>query len=184
MVQPHHDPTDAELVQRVVHGCSTSLHALYDRHAGLLLALGVRMLRDPARAEDVLHDLFVDLWRDAGAFDPTRGSVRGWLAVRMRSRCLDRYRTRVRRERLLDQHDAPSPSAERDATDVLAGQQVHHAVRSLPDDQRRVVELLYFEGLSSREAADTLGCPVGTVKSRVRLGIAALRRHLAVEETS
>ena len=151
-------------------GDPAGLSRLYDSYAPRLLALGVHVLRDQGEAEDVLHDVFMEAWKRAGSFDAERAAVRTWLVVRMRSRCLDRLRARNVR--------ADAPEARLPAP---VGR-IRDAVATLPDAQRRVMELLYFEGLSSREAAERIGCPVGSVKSRVRLAMTSLRRDLLTEE--
>lgn len=160
-------------------GDQGALASLYDRHSDRLFAVGVALLRDAARAEDVLHDVLLEAWRAAASFDPGRGSVRTWLLIRMRSRCRDRLRRQNRRkERSLD--DAPE-------TGVLHVAGVDHerlldALSSLPPDQRDAVQACYLQGLTRAEASERLGCPVGTVKTRIRLAMATLRGLLAVEE--
>ena len=164
---------DAELVRRMAAGDQTALAGLYERHAGLLLGLALKIVRKRQEAEDLLHDVFLEAFRAAKDFDPRRGKARTWLAVRMRSRALDMMKSaRVSRnagdgglEIVVDERERPSPD--------------HGAVRSamaeLGDDQRRVLELAYFEGLSCSEIAERIAIPVGTVKSRIAAGLGNLR---------
>lgn len=165
-------------------GDPAGLSRLYDSYAPRLLALGVHVLRDQGEAEDVLHDVFMEAWKRAGSFDAERAAVRTWLVVRMRSRCLDRLRARnVRADAPEARLPAPVSVAPPERMEAAADVgRIRDAVATLPDAQRRVMELLYFEGLSSREAAERIGCPVGSVKSRVRLAMTSLRRDLLTEE--
>jgi RNA polymerase sigma-70 factor (ECF subfamily) len=163
------DAADAALLARVVAGDQQALAAVYDRHSGLLLGLGVRLLSNRAEAEDVLHDVFVEAWKRAADFDPARGSVRTWLAMRMRSRCLDRQKSpRVSRSVEYDTSEAARTAApEQDPLLRLQRVRVREALAALSDDQRTVVELAYFHGLSTNEIAARTGVAQGTVKSRL-----------------
>lgn len=163
------DAADAALLARVAAGDQQALAAVYDRHSGLLLGLGVRLLQNRAEAEDVLHDVFVEAWKRAADFDPERGSVRTWLAMRMRSRCLDRQKSpRVSRSVEYDTSEAARTAApEQDPLLRLQRVRVREALAALSDDQRTVVELAYFHGLSTNEIAARTGVAQGTVKSRL-----------------
>lgn len=173
--------SDETLVYAIARGDRAALASLYDRQAALLLALGTRILRDAREAEDVLHDVFVEVWKHAGDFDPARASARTWLCLRMRSRCLDRVRVSVRRrthpleEAALD----PLPETQSAGPDAL---RVRAALGELPELQRQVLLLGYFQGLSSQEIADTLNIPLGTVKSRVAAALTHLRSVLGEKE--
>lgn len=173
---------DALLWEAMADGDRTSLARLYDRHAPALLALGVRMLGTPAEAEDLVHDVLLDAWQRPEAFDPARGSVRTFLAMRTRSRALDRLRSTARTR--LHVRDAGAPAAEPFAPDdpamVPDQRRVQAALAALPEPQRVVLALAYFEGLSAAEIALHLTIPVGTVKSRTAAGFARLRLHLGV----
>src|SRR6188474_1559538 len=137
---------DAALVAAMAKGDRSALAALYDRHSGILLGLAMRIVRDRREAEDLLHDVFLEAWRSAKDFDPKRGRVRTWLAIRMRSRALDLQKSaRVSRnagdaglDLLVDEGETTSPDHGR----------VRSALAELGPDQRRVLELAYFEGLS------------------------------------
>ncbi len=167
---------DVLLVRAMADGDRGALARLYDRHANTLMALGVRVLGDREAAQDLLHDVFLEAWRRAGTYDESRGSVKAWLAMRMRSRALDRIRKRKRtrtvsleRESTLPERKASTPSPD-SAPDR---QRVRRCLAELPENQRAVLQLAYFAGLSSTEIAARLELPIGTVKSRTA---AALRR--------
>ncbi len=170
------DAEDAALVAAMAAGDRGALAALYERHASLLLGLALKIVRERREAEDLLHDVFLEAWRSAKDFDPKRGRVRTWLAIRMRSRALDHQKSaRVSRnagdaglEVVVDDRETQSPDHGR----------VRAALGSLGDEQRRVLELAYFEGLSCSEIADRIKIPIGTVKSRVASGLARLRDAL------
>ncbi|HEY4059557.1 MAG TPA: sigma-70 family RNA polymerase sigma factor [Kofleriaceae bacterium] len=173
---------DAALVARMAAGDQKALSELYDRHSGILLGLAIRIVRERRDAEDLLHDVFLEAWRSAKDFDPKRGRVRTWLAIRMRSRALDLKKSaRVSRnagdaglETMVDDKPASSPD--------------HNAVRAallaLGPEQRKVLELAYFEGLSCSEIAERVAIPVGTVKSRIAAGLDRLRSQMKPTEVS
>jgi RNA polymerase sigma-70 factor (ECF subfamily) len=168
---------DAELVAAMARGDRGALASLYDRHSGILLGLAMRIVRERREAEDLLHDVFLEAWRSAKDFDPKRGRVRTWLAIRMRSRALDLQKSaRVSRnagdaglDLLVDDSEHASPDHAR----------VRAALADLGTDQRRVLELAYFEGLSCTEIAARVSIPVGTVKSRIAAGLDRLRSGLS-----
>ena len=174
------DADDAVLVEAMAKGDRDALAALYARHASLLLGLAVRIVRERREAEDLLHDVFLEVWRAAKDFDPKRGRVRTWLAIRMRSRCLDHQKSaRVSRnagdaglEVVVDDREKSNPDHGR----------VRTAVGTLGDEQRQVVELAYFDGLSCSEIATKIAKPIGTVKSRLAAGLRRLREGLAKPE--
>jgi RNA polymerase sigma-70 factor (ECF subfamily) len=167
------DAEDARLVAAMAEGDRNALAALYERHSGVLLGLALRIVRERREAEDLLHDVLLEAWRAAKDFDPKRGRVRTWLAIRMRSRALDLQKSaRVSRnagdaglEAILDEREGKSPDHAR----------VRSALGRLSDDQRKVVELAYFDGLSCSEIAAQIAIPVGTVKSRLAAGLRQLR---------
>lgn len=171
------DRADAALLARMAAGQQPALAELYDRYSGLLLGLGIRIV-GRAEAEDVLHDVFVEVWKRAADFDATRGSARGWLAMRMRSRCLDRKKSpRLSRSVSFDDSDQARRAApEQDPLLRMQRQRVRAALENLSADQRAVVDLAYFAGLSTLEIGARLGVPQGTVKSR----LFAAREKLAV----
>jgi RNA polymerase sigma-70 factor (ECF subfamily) len=170
---------DVQLVAAAARGDREALAELYDRHAGPMLALGVRILGDRGEAEEMLHDVFLEAWKRAGDYDPSRGSVRAWLMLRMRSRTLDRVRSAARSRTVATDVERTEPAKVGDLADA---QRVHGALAELPEEQRRVVELGYFGGLSCSEMAESLGIPIGTVKSRLHAALKKLRAAFRVDE--
>lgn len=171
----HSQATDSQLIEAVAAGDRSALSDLYDRYAGLMLAVGLKMLNDRREAEDVLHDVFLEVWRSARSFDADRGSARTWILMRMRSRCLDRRRRTRRAYELTDDSEPQTPE---DPSAAVDRARVRAALGTLNEAQRQVIELGYFGGLSSTEIAEQTGTPVGTVKSRVAAALSKLRAGL------
>jgi len=174
---PVPQPTDAELLRAVAGGDRAAFGELYDRLAPSALSLGYRMLRSRREAEDLVHDVFLECWRDASLYDPRRGSVRTWLLVRTRSRSLDRMRA-ARRTAAMPLDGALLERLVPRANDSAAdgdGGLVRHLLRQLSAEQRAVIELGYFAGYSAAEIAVALAVPVGTVKSRMTRALDRLR---------
>jgi RNA polymerase sigma-70 factor (ECF subfamily) len=172
--------TDVGLITAIARGDRTALGALYDLHAPTIMGLAKRMLRDRAAAEDLVHDVFLEVWQHAAEFDAARGSVRAWIVVRARSRALDRLGRTARDARAadrvgLDLGDAPTTPGAQSAVD---GARVLGLVAGLSAELRAVLDLAYFEGLSASEAAERLSIPAGTVKSRLARALEHLRRAL------
>ncbi|HZJ53943.1 MAG TPA: sigma-70 family RNA polymerase sigma factor [Myxococcaceae bacterium] len=178
MTRPAEDRTVLDAVRR---GDQRSLEELYRRHSPRLYGLLLRMLRETADAEEILQETFVDAWRRAGEYAASRGSVEAWLITIARSRAIDRIRNRGARLRLVKQSeqlasaDAPQP----EPPDVHAQTRLRKALGTLPPEQRRALELAYWEGLSQSEISRETGDPLGTVKTRVRLGLQRLAELLA-----
>jgi RNA polymerase sigma-70 factor (ECF subfamily) len=162
----------------MARGDRQALAALYDRRAPTLLAIGMRLLRDRAEAEDVLHDVFLEAWRSAGDYDPRRGSVRCWLYVRMRSRCRDRLKSAAysRSRPIEGEVDAVLEPLREPGGD---GGKLPAALAALSADHRAVLVLAYVAGLSTSEIAARLGIPTGTVKSRTAAAVSRLRERFA-----
>lgn len=176
--------TDGALVAQVSAGDRAALAALYDRYAGALFAAARRFLPEPRDAEDLLHDLFLEVWKKAGTYDPARASVRTWLLIRLRSRAMDRrksaHATRlVSLEAQPPRHQVEAQSS--GPTQEADQESLRRALEALPQAQRDVLEMSYFQGLSSSEIAASLSIPVGTVKSRAAAGMRQLRRALCEE---
>ncbi len=167
---------DAALVAALSCGDRDALAELYDRLAPVLLAVGMRILGERRDSEDVVHEVFVEAWKHASAYDAQRGTVRAWFVTRMRSRALDRVKS-VGRSRSVPLDDAPVIVA-RAVDDSGDTERLRVAMLALPDEQRLVLELGYFEGLSSSEIAERQGIAVGTVKSRVAAAMGKLRAAL------
>jgi RNA polymerase sigma-70 factor (ECF subfamily) len=170
-------PSDAELLREVAGGDRAAFGELYDRLAPSALSLGYRMLRSRREAEDLVHDVFLECWRDAALYDARRGSVRTWVLVRTRSRSLDRIRSARRTattpldgallDRLVPRASDLAPDGERSL--------IRQLLLQLSAEQRAVVELGYFAGYSAAEIAVALAVPVGTVKSRMTRALDRLR---------
>lgn len=173
---------DAALVQAMARADSAALALLYDRYSGAMLALAQRIVGRGAEAEDVIHDVFLEAWRHAADYDVTRGSVKSWLLLRTRSRSLDVQKSaRVSKQASLPD-DAWLAELSDPGRDPAAGgdqTRVRQVLVALPTEQREVLLLGYFEGLSSSEIAERVGVPLGTVKSRVAAALSALRAALS-----
>ncbi|MGB5810710.1 MAG: sigma-70 family RNA polymerase sigma factor [Polyangiales bacterium] len=158
------------------------LDVFYQRYSSTVLALLSKMLGSRAEAEEIMQEVFVELWRRAPQYDPSRGSVIAWVITVARSRALDSLRARTRRyeDRHLQFSERHGLGTDGGRPDVLASatrwhQALRQAFKQLNEDQRAVLELSYFVGMSHSQIADVLGLPVGTVKSRILLGMRSLR---------
>lgn len=171
---------DPELLARIARCDGAALGAFYDRHGGLALAVAARVLGDRAEAEDVVQEVFVRVWSEAARFDPARGTALSWLLSSTRNAAIDRLRRRGARERAVEraagERDLVTPPPGVSTEDV--DERVRAAVRALPEDQRRTIELAYFDGLTQTQLAARLEQPLGTIKSRIRLGMQKLRAAL------
>jgi RNA polymerase sigma-70 factor (ECF subfamily) len=176
------DARDAELLHAVARGDEAALAALYDRYSAILYGLLVRILHDRPEAEDVLQEVFLQIWQRASSFDEGRGRPFTWLVTLARSRAIDRLRAVGSRERAALASAAetvePVADAERDAERSERGEVVRGALAEIPEEQRRALLLAYFEGLSQTEIAARLNQPLGTVKTRMRSGLMRLRELL------
>ena len=173
---------DIELVRAMARGDRDAFAQLYDRFSPLLMAVSMRVLGDRREAEDLIHDVFLEAWRQIADYDPARGTVRAWLLVRARSRALDRRKSAaVSRTIAVDPERFLEAAADEpeDAATAPDRTTVRRLLTELGDEQRAVLELGYFEGLSSAEIAERLGLPIGTVKSRVAAALAKLRAGLS-----
>ena len=174
--------SDETLVRAVATGDTQALAALYDRHAPLMLGLARRIVVGKPEAEDIVHDVFVEAWRRAADYDPNRGSVKAWLLLRTRSRALD-FRKSAGVARTVPTGDADwlallvDPRA--DESEAPDRARLRQLLCALSAEQREVLLLGYFDGLSSSEIAARAGIPIGTVKSRVAAALSALRLALA-----
>lgn len=189
MTDPSTTPRDADLVLRMARGDEAALGALYDRFGGVLYAVAFRVLGEKADAEEVVFEAFAQAWREAGRFDPARGSAAAWLTMMARSRALDLVRSQSRRARITDTaaredsstapgmsggFTAPGSALEEDER----RRAVRQALDGLAPPQRQAIELAYYEGLSQSEIAARLQEPLGTIKTRMRLGMQKLRDAL------
>ena len=180
---------DQICLDRLRAGDSAALEELYDRHAGLLYSVILRIVRESSDAEDVLQETWVQAWRRAAAYDGARGTVAAWLLTIARSRAIDRsrsLRSRQSAETAAEAHEAarPAPASDpaRDAAHRRTHERVHAALETLAPQQREVLALAYFGGLSQSEISERCGAPLGTVKSWVRQGLKRLRELIPAEE--
>lgn len=175
---------DRGLIARIQGRDADALALLYDRFSARLMGLAQRILGDTGEAEEVLQEVFLWVWKSAGAFDPSRGTVLAWLLVATRSRSIDRLRTRrpAQRAGLRAVEVVPDTPSREDVEADSAGKQwealCRSAIAELPDEQRRALELAYFDGLTHQEISEKTSTPLGTVKTRVRLGLMKLRERI------
>ena len=175
--------SDAQLVTSVARYSEVALAEAYRRHGGAVFGLAKRVLNNPTDAEDVTQEVFLRLWNQPDRFDPARGSLRSFLLAQAHGRAVDAVRSscsRRAREARDALRTAESPyDMQREVWDLAVADQVASAMGSLPEEERRAIELAYFDGLTYREVAQLLDQPEGTVKSRIRNGMRRMRAVLA-----
>jgi RNA polymerase sigma-70 factor, ECF subfamily len=184
--RPEQDEFDAELLRAVARGDEAAFARVYDRYAPILLGLMLRILRSRAEAEDVLQEVFLQVWQQARSFDPARGRAFTWLATLARSRAIDRLRAVDSRERAAQRsaEDGPPPEveshawADEEAIRAERAEAVRAALAELPEEQRQVLVLAYLDGMSQSEIAAAKNQPLGTVKTRTRAGLKRLSEAL------
>ncbi len=183
-----HKLADEELMALVQAGDADAFEVVYDRHCDAAFSLAYRMCGRRASAEDVLQETFLALWRTGARYDRTRGSVRNWILRIVHNRAVDALRRGVVRDRRRFHEEgavervAGSEDTEEQILDRERADEVRGALGVLPEEQSRVLELAYFGGFTHTEIASMLQMPVGTVKGRMRLGLAKLRLTMAAEE--
>jgi RNA polymerase sigma-70 factor (ECF subfamily) len=178
---------DASQLARAAAGDETALAALYDGHSRMVYSLALRIVGDEADAEEVVQEVFTQAWRQAGRYDHTRGTVAGWLMNMARTRAIDRLRARRARPDVgvapIDESTRDHRAPAIDPADALAAEdaarRVREALRQLPFVQRLAIELAYFEGLTQSQIAERLEEPLGTIKTRIRVGLLKLRDALS-----
>ena len=171
---------------RIAARDTQAFEVFYDRHGGAAFSLAYRIVGDRPAAEDVTQEAFVSIWRSGARFDRTRGSVRAWTLGIVRNRAIDALRREAGRapklnfddEAILESRPAPADT-EAEVVRRAEAREVRGALRDLPTDQARVIQLAYFGGFSLSEIAAMLGMPLGTVKGRMRLGMEKIRGQLA-----
>ena len=171
--------SDAQLLEGIAQRDESSLAVLYDRYHLLAFSLALRVVNDRGRAEDVVQDAFLSIWRKAGSYVEGRGSVKTWLTSIVRNRAIDLVRARRESDSddeavLLAIRD-PRPSVIEQVTATLDRDVIRGAIGELPLEQRQAIAMAYFEGRSHSEISEATGLPLGTVKSRIRLGMHRLR---------
>lgn len=174
-------PTDVELVMALRAGNKAALGTLYDRHAGLVYGIALKILKNAQEAEDLAHDIFIRL-ANTTSYDPTRSSLRTFLGVLTRSRAIDRVRSQSNRTRILQQqasNERQGVAANRPLEYLFQheqSQEIQAALAQLSAEQQEIIRLIYYEGLSQPQIADQLNLPLSTVKARARRGLLKLRQ--------
>jgi RNA polymerase sigma-70 factor (ECF subfamily) len=176
---------DAQLLRRVAEGDRTAFASFYDRFSTPLYSLALKMLANEAEAQDLLQEVFLSVWNKAPGFHPERGSAFSWVVSLLRHRAIDRLRSKKRRGELIETFGdelAPSGSAVSSSAHNLEinerAREVHSALEQLSEEQREVLRLAYFDGLTQAEIAEKLKEPLGTIKARAFRGMARLRTIL------
>lgn len=179
---------DEDLVSLVESGDPNAFEVIYDRHSRVAYSLAFRLLGDRHAAEDLVQDAFLSAWRNARAYSPARGSVRTWLLSILHNRGIDRLRTAsamTRRQEALEQMEMqrpPAPDAAAEGVERAMADTVRQELGTLPQEQVEVLTLAYYGGFTHQEISEILQVPLGTVKSRMRLGLDRLRRGIGFQE--
>lgn len=175
---------DQASLARVARGDQLAFAELYDRHARLIFSFALRILQERADAEDVVQEVFAQVWAQAARYDASRGAVAAWMLMLTRSRAIDRLRARRARPETAAESETAENVADLSATqdlELLSAEQVgrlQRALKDLPEAQRTALELAYYEGLTHAEIAQRLAEPLGTVKTRIRQAVIKLRESL------
>jgi RNA polymerase sigma-70 factor (ECF subfamily) len=173
---------DEDLLALVESGEERAFEVLYDRHARVAYSLAYRLLGDAASAEDLVQDVFLAVWRGSARYSPSRGSVRTWVLAILHNRGIDRLRTASAMARRQEALEQMASDVVPDVAEAAAGRAeaaaVRQALTGLPDEQLEVVKLAYYGGFTHQEISQMLEIPLGTVKSRMRMGLDRVRRAL------
>jgi RNA polymerase sigma-70 factor (ECF subfamily) len=167
---------DGALLALVRRGDESAMATLFDRYSKVVYSVALRVLRDPSSAEDVLQEVFMQIWRNPESFVATRGSLGGWLAVVSRNRSIDTLRRKRPSEPVDDMVMASNYNLADEAERNSLIEQARGVIVQLPIEQRKTLEMAFFDGLTHSEIAEMTGDPLGTVKTRIRSGLTALRR--------
>lgn len=166
------------MLERVQSGDQAAMTEIFDRYSGMAYSIALRVLGDPAQAEDVMQDVFFQVWRNPKSFAPERGSLGAWLAVVIRNRCIDVRRRRRPTDSVEDVILASSTDVSSEVERSTLIERVRAVLTGLPAEQRENLELAFFEGMTHAEIAAQKGEPLGTVKTRIRTALTALRKAL------
>src|SRR5271163_1132492 len=169
---------DAALLSRIEQGDQDAMASLFDRYSGIVYSVALRVLKDAGQAEDVMQDIFIQIWKKPGAFVSGRGSLGAWLVVVARNRAIDSLRRRRPTDSVEDVVLASSTELAAEAERNTLMEKVRAYLNQLPPEQRKSVEMAYFEGMSHSEIAEKTGDPLGTVKTRIRLALITLRKAM------
>jgi RNA polymerase sigma-70 factor, ECF subfamily len=171
---------DTGLLARIQSGDQEAMSILFDRYGGMIYSVAFRVLKDAVEAEDVMQEIFIQVWKNPGTFVSGRGSLAGWLVVVARNRSIDMIRRRRPTEQVELFSLPSSTNLAKEAEHNSLLEKVRGVMGSLPDEQRKSVELAFFEGLTHSEIAEKTGDPLGTVKTRIRLALTTIRKALTV----
>jgi RNA polymerase sigma-70 factor (ECF subfamily) len=175
-LERHGVAPDLAMMTALKSGDQGAVAELYDRYSSVVYAVALRVLGDTGAAEDVMQEVFLQLWRNPGAFDAARGSLGAWLSVITRNRAIDSLRKRRPETDIEDVVVSLTPDLANKADRSRAAERVRGVLGGMADAQRRVLEMAYFEGMSHSEIAAKTGEPLGTIKTRIRAGLMALRK--------
>jgi RNA polymerase sigma-70 factor (ECF subfamily) len=166
---------EAQLLALVRQGDQAALARLFELHSKLVFSVALRVLRDPAAAEDILQEIFMQIWNNPTSFDAARGSFGGWLVILSRNRAIDLLRRKRPSDSIEDIQLASAHDLGQETERHLLLWRVRLVLEELPPEQRKVLDLAFFDGLTHTEIAERTGDPLGTIKTRIRLALKALR---------
>jgi RNA polymerase sigma-70 factor, ECF subfamily len=176
---------DVELLRHIAAGDRAAFAEFYDRHSTLMYSVAFKILNDASESEDVLQEVFLQIWEKSKSFDPKLGKAASWAVILVRNKAIDRIRASQRRSRLAEEAGTESAIANEVSETVnenLHGHEnaklIQTAIVDLPAEQRQAIELAYFSGLTQNEISEKLNTPLGTVKARIRRGLLKLRDQL------
>ena len=173
---PQSSQDDAALLALVKSGDEHAMASLFDRYSKVVYSVALRVLRDPASAEDVLQEIFMQIWRNPDGFIATRGSLGGWLAVVSRNRSIDALRRKRPTDQIDDMALASPYNLANEAERNSMMEKARGVIYKLPAEQRKTLEMAFFDGLTHSEIAEMTGDPLGTVKTRIRSALTTLRK--------
>lgn len=173
---PHDD--DQEVIASIRNGDEAGMAALYDRYSGIVYSVALRVLNDTGAAEDVLQEVFLQLWRNPGAFDSSRGNLGPWLAVIARNRAIDTLRRRRPESPIEDVVLSLDCNLDDEAARKQLVDRLRATIAAMPAEQRTALEMAFFQGLTHSEIAEKTAEPLGTIKTRIRNGLIALRQSV------
>lgn len=180
----HPDVDEERLLRDMANGSITAFELFYEKYASLVLHIALRIVKDRMEAEDICHDLFLEVWKKPGQYDPKRGSIEAWLAVKARSRSLDRMRKKQRlpvasEENSTLEQASTAAAAEENVLSRLDREVLRQALGKIPPAQARALQGMYYEAKTQRELAANMNRPLGTVKSLIRYGLDNIRKQLS-----
>jgi RNA polymerase sigma-70 factor (ECF subfamily) len=176
IMTPPSPELDTELLGRVTRGDERAMAVLFDRYSKIVYSVSLRVLRDTAAAEDVMQEIFMQIWRNPNSFVAAKGSLGGWLSVVARNRSIDTLRRKKPSEQVEELNLASAFNLAEDSERNLMMERARAAVVLLPVEQRKTLEMAFFDGLTHSEIAEMTGDPLGTVKTRIRSALLTLRK--------